>query len=661
MKKTMMLLWLFPIIGLSGGEMRIPDRWQPPKMIAGRDYRVGLFPRNYVIDDPEMMAIPLHRDAIWNIRRTSSHRIDFIGKLMNNPQSHSGSAVMKTSNPLLLHTTCYYTEKEKDVAIPDSSFQALKKTAGDRLLGTIAAECIQSFDASQKRYQLPQPKSRKEAYELLRGTWNCRTMSQFRDLSVFYNWGLPRYAGTATYFDHMLLEFGSRCAGHECGSGISDMPMQFAVSRGAARQYETFFYCYNATHDRFLKYPGQQESGIWRSYSHRDYNFLTPSERRTSHALPRLTGYKPKPWHIFSNRGPECGTPDSEYRRRFIYAFFGGAGIYTDESCVSLMYALYDCKTINQADPLAVNLRDRKYYLSKTGELLADFYARIASRIDRGVVCTPIALVWDRYHGYGPNYGGSMPWNNRFPQPGDKMFAPLEAYLFPSSPRTYETKCHRTSPFGDIFDVITNDASQEAMDAYPALLLTGDVSMGHNGFGKRLVQYLRNGGTVIASKCQLRGIPELPESGKNNGVQEIPFGKGKLIVSAQDYWLQDGKISSDLGAVIRKIADEQLPVKVTGDVQYLVNRTRDGVIVSLFNNYGRALNRTWNNPDPGPDPKETQKAAITLKTPASEVRELLTERPMPVRDGRIETSIRGGDVQLIQITLKKKLRTTPLR
>ncbi|MBQ6599530.1 MAG: hypothetical protein IJH79_18435, partial [Lentisphaeria bacterium] len=145
------------------------------------------------------------------------------------------------------------------------------------------------------------------------------------------------------------------------------------------------------------------------------------------------------------------------------------------------------------------------------------------------------------------------------------------------------------------------------------------------------------------------------------GVQEIPFGKGKLIVSAQDYWLQDGKISSDLGAVIRKIADEQLPVKVTGDVQYLVNRTRDGVIVSLFNNYGRALNRTWNNPDPGPDPKETQKAAITLKTPASEVRELLTERQMTVRDGRIETSIRGGEVQLIQITLKKKLRTTPLR
>ena len=253
-----------------------------------------------------------------------------------------------------------------------------------------------------------------------------------------------------------------------------------------------------------------------------------------------------------------------------------------------------------------------------------------------------------------------MPWNNRFPLPGDKMFAALEAYLFPPSARTHETKCHRTSPFGDIFDVVTNDASQEAMDAYPALLLTGDVSMEHSGFGKRLVQYLKNGGTVIASKCQLKGIPGLPVPDRDN-IQEIPFGKGKLIVAARDYWLKDGKIDDELGGVIRKIADEQLPVKVKGDVQYLVNRTRDGVIVSLFNNYGRALNRTWDNPDPGPDPKETQKATITLKQPASEVRELLTERKMPDRGGRIETSIRGGEVQLIQITLKKKLRTAPIR
>ena len=111
MKKSIILLWLLSAVGAAAGEMKIPARWQPPKMIAGRDYRVGLFPRNFVINDPVMMAMPLHRDAIWNIRRTSSHKIDFIGKILQKPESHSGTALFKTTNPLLLHTTCYYTEK----------------------------------------------------------------------------------------------------------------------------------------------------------------------------------------------------------------------------------------------------------------------------------------------------------------------------------------------------------------------------------------------------------------------------------------------------------------------------------------------------------------------------------------------------------------------
>ncbi len=658
MKKIFFVLSLSAAV-LNGGEMQIPDRWQPVK-IAGLPFRVGMIPRNYVINDPQMMKMPLHRDAIWDIRRTDSHRIDFIGKIMKTPKSHNAAALLKSSNPLMIHTTCYYTEKEKDVAIPEASWRAFRNAAGDRILGTLAAECIQSFEVSKKRYHLPEPGTRQEAYELLRQTWNCKTMSQFRDLSVFYNWGLPRYAGTATYFDHMLLEFGAGCAGHECGCGIEDMPMQFAVSRGAARQYGTFFYCFNATHNRTLRYPGQVNTGNWRSYSHRDYEFLTPAERRTQYSPPRLTGHKPKMWHIYSNRGPECGIPDSEYRRRFIYAFFGGAGIYRDESCVALMYALYDYKTIDKEDPLAVNLRDRKYHISKTGSLLADFYDRIATRIDRGAVCTPIALVWDRYHGYAPNYGAAQPWNNRFPQPGDKMFASLEAYLFPVSPLTHENKCHRTSPFGDIFDVITNDASQEAMDAYPALLLTGDVSM-EKGFDDRLTRYLRNGGTLIASRCQIKDLNGLPAVPEKTGVSEIAVGKGKLILSSRDYWLDNQKISGELGGVIRKIAAEQLPVAVEGDIQYMVNRTRDSVIISLFNNYSSDLDRTWENPEPAPDPSTTRKVVVTLKKPASEARELLSGKILPVRNLQIETVVSGGDVQIICVDLKKKPRESQLK
>ena len=148
--------------------MKIPDRWQLPKTMAGRDYRVVLAPRKDVINDSSKMAMPLFRDAIWCFGRSNRQRIDFLGRLMNDPNSDAGLALRKTSNPLLLGTGCFYTETEKDVAIPDSSWQAFKKAAGDRLLGTFNAEAVQSYDASQKRYKLPDPKSRQEAYEILR-------------------------------------------------------------------------------------------------------------------------------------------------------------------------------------------------------------------------------------------------------------------------------------------------------------------------------------------------------------------------------------------------------------------------------------------------------------------------------------------------------------
>jgi hypothetical protein len=171
------------------------------------------------------------------------------------------------------------------------------------------------------------------------------------------------------------------------------------------------------------------------------------------------------------------------------------------------------------------------------------------------------------------------------------------------------------------------------------------------GFGDRLIQYIQSGGTLIASKCQLKELKGLPTILSNQNIAEIPFGKGKLIVTSQDYWLNNGAICEELGSVIRKIAAETLPVTVEGDVQYLVNKTRDGIIVALFNNYGSGVNRTWEDPDPTPDPKETQKVVITSKHPASKVNEVLSGKTLDIQNNRIETSVIGGDVQIIKITL----------
>ena len=76
---------------LAAGEIKIPARWQPPK-IAGRDYWIQLIPRSYVIDNPSLMSLPLHQNVVWSIHRYNSQKIDFIGRILNAPQSHAGSA-----------------------------------------------------------------------------------------------------------------------------------------------------------------------------------------------------------------------------------------------------------------------------------------------------------------------------------------------------------------------------------------------------------------------------------------------------------------------------------------------------------------------------------------------------------------------------------------
>ncbi len=110
--KILNVLFILSAIWLSANEMAVPERWKPPK-IAGKEYLVGLKPRKYIIEDPKMMEKPLFRDAIWVIYRDSGIAVDFLGKALKRTDLHYNAAITKTKNPLLIKTTCYYTETEK--------------------------------------------------------------------------------------------------------------------------------------------------------------------------------------------------------------------------------------------------------------------------------------------------------------------------------------------------------------------------------------------------------------------------------------------------------------------------------------------------------------------------------------------------------------------
>jgi hypothetical protein len=151
---------------------------------------------------------------------------------------------------------------------------------------------------------------------------------------------------------------------------------------------------------------------------------------------------------------------------------------------------------------------------------------------------------------------------------------------------------------------------------------------------QRLTEYVRNGGTVVLNAAQTSGVPQgllgvrstnetvetdkarclLPgdesedltgqlfryEKVDLNGAQSLittpdgaplvttnRVGKGKVIFCAvPDLLGEDERIVPLAAHLLAHIFVDATPVKVSGDVEYLVNRNDSGWVVTLLNNNG---------------------------------------------------------------------------
>jgi hypothetical protein len=65
------------------------------------------------------------------------------------------------------------------------------------------------------------------------------------------------------------------------------------------------------------------------------------------------------------------------------------------------------------------------------------------------------------------------------------------------------------------------------------------------------------------------------------------LGKGTVIFSAlPDLLGEDERVTPFAAHMLAHVFAEATPVKVTGDVEYLINRTKSGWVVTLINNNG---------------------------------------------------------------------------
>ncbi len=703
---------------LTAGHARdsIPEVWRPVK-IAGRDYWYMFIMLG--IDELEkagLMEVPLLKNAMFFVRWGQPGVNEFLP-----PDGKNYKILQKYGNPFAVKTLDQYDIPREKAARPefkamfDRAFmEKFYATYGDRFIGFLDDEAFISdtgvFVRSLKHFNLPEPKNRDEAWNAFAKLYRMQSetvpgYAPFRNLANMSAYTREHVGNAAaTQLNHLVHRLGDKISGNENGDVMGATAPKVAFARGAARQYgrpwrnyQTYYgWCY-------LNVPrggmrcATKSSGPWISSVEK---LLTPDCRATAYC--HLDGLK-------------VGLGLERQKATFLYPYLGGVGVWNSEADLEEMTSVYDADTIGQVDPLVVNLRDQKLYLSPMAKINAHFYDNIVRKRDRGVSVTPVALVWDRAHGYLPLYFGGRVWDFFNPNELEKTMWALDNHLFR---RNKENASYSTSRYGDIFDVITNDAGQNILDAYKVVYPVGDVTL-DQPFARRLTEYVRNGGTLVLNAALLKKygdafpagflgctltnetgtspatyslidqtvIPEnspysygkvsLSGSAKILAVTTDPaqapailandYGKGRVLVTTPENMKIAGSMNEMLNLFDHLMANvwtHVLEIKVDTPMQYAVNRNKTGWIVYLQNNFGvPPSGGLYLKTYPTTDTSKTADATITIPGSTGKVSKVIdwwTGKEMPFKttklfgrgDTILKTTLAGGDCCALEFIME---------
>jgi hypothetical protein len=217
-------------------------------------------------------------------------------------------------------------------------------------------------------------------------------------------------------------------------------------------------------------------------------------------------------------------------------------------------------------------------------------------------------------------------------------------------PASGERQAFVPGVFGNIFDVLVaasgtgvppvrNHAQaaratpMDAIDSYAAVIVGGTINW-TNGGAPKLETYVRNGGTLVLNSAQIKGLspdflgvrmtgataeahnakclsPNEPEqdlrgqifrydrveakgaealiatTGGDPLVTVNKVGRGRVIfVALPDLLGEDERLVPFAAHLLAHLAADATPVKVEGNVEYLINRNSRGWVVTLFNDNG---------------------------------------------------------------------------
>jgi hypothetical protein len=478
---------------------------------------------------------------------------------------------------------------------------------------------------------------------------------------------IPAQSTSSTSFAHALMEWGTRLLGMETAAVQPMTAMRIAFTRGAARQYGGTFLYYHAPNfgDTATTFTKQQ-------------NFAGPDN------------------FFHSRYGATMGPSLSWYRKSYYHYYMSGASaIYLEQGFDQFF------KPGPGEHPLQLNPLGR----------ITDEFMRFAERHpDRGTPYTPVAVLLDPAHGWEMTDHPHWPFGVSQISRSDRALRELFGVAYypgtvvEGEPAMADRQAFVAGVFGNIFDILvasnqtrTSSSSVspiDAINAYKAVVVGGQPNWSAV-WSRKLTEYIRGGGTLVINSTQIKGLTtdllgvrvtdasaeadtarcvSANESNQNlegqmfryqkielkgavplivapNGdalVTTNRVGKGTVVFSAlPDLLGEDERITPFAAHTLAHVFSEASPVNVSGEVEYLINRTTRGWVVTLINNNG-----VFKPPQGMAQVDRNAIVPVTVALRGQKIQsavDWVTDKPVTVTNDLVNLELSPGSIAIVEL------------
>jgi hypothetical protein len=417
------------------------------------------------------------------------------------------------------------------------------------------------------------------------------------ETGAMWNKLIPAQSTSSASFAHALSSWGVSMLGMETAAVMPVTAMRIAFTRGAARQRGGTFLYYHA-----------------------------PNFGDTATIFTQTQSYAGPDYFFHTRYGATMGPSLSWYRKNYyLYYMSGASAVYLEQGFDQFF----------KPGP-----GEHPFQLNPVGRITDEFVRFAQKHTERGTPYTPVAFLLDPAHGWDmtdyPQFPLGVSPVNRADRALRELF--LAAYhpaaIDEGEPATADRQAFTNASFGDIFDVlVASDANADAIDAYGALVVGGRINW-TPAWAERLKAYVQKGGTVVVNAAQSKGLPSdllgvrlLGATSEADDASCLAQGETKTDLSGQVYRYErveprgaevlmktptgdalvtvnrvgrgrvvfcavpdmlglDERLVPAAAHMLAHLAASATPVRVEGDIEYLVNRNERGWVVTLINNRG---------------------------------------------------------------------------